>query len=93
MADNIQISKQNFHTRLSQFITSWKADKRTNAVFGGVSSIVLLAGKPDEGSTSKISAMHVCETSQAPPPLPRIILPPSELQKSRHDLMRGRIGY
>ncbi|KAF2146297.1 uncharacterized protein K452DRAFT_305247 [Aplosporella prunicola CBS 121167] len=51
MAEEISISKEVFHDRLSSFISQWKADKRSgDAVFGGASSIVVLVGKANESS-------------------------------------------
>ncbi|KAI9815718.1 MAG: FACT complex subunit spt16 [Pycnora praestabilis] len=60
MADEIKIDKQAFHNRLSQFISSWKADKRSgDALFGGVGSIVILMGKTEESNSfQKNNAMH-----------------------------------
>lgn len=49
MGDTVQIDKNLFHERLSAFLTRWKNDKRSgDALFGGVSSIVILMGKSDE---------------------------------------------
>ncbi|KAF2460299.1 FACT complex subunit-domain-containing protein [Lineolata rhizophorae] len=45
MADDIAIDKAVFHDRLASFISQWKADKRTNDVFNGVGSIVVIVGK------------------------------------------------
>ncbi|KAL9119563.1 MAG: hypothetical protein Q9187_003887 [Circinaria calcarea] len=62
MADEVKIDKQTFQDRLSQFISAWKADKRSgDALFGGVGSIVILMGKVEDPSTStfkKNNAMH-----------------------------------
>ena len=60
MADEIRVNKQVFHDRLSRFVSAWKADKRSgDALFGGVSSIVVLMGKAEESSGfSKNNAMH-----------------------------------
>ncbi|GAB1313985.1 FACT complex subunit spt16 [Madurella fahalii] len=59
MAD-IKIDSKVFQERLSHFINAWKADKRSgDAVFGGVSSIVILMGKVDEEPEFyKNNAMH-----------------------------------
>ena len=61
MADEVTIDKQVFHDRLGQFVSAWKADKRSSdAVFGGVGSIVILLGKAEEsGVFQKNNAMHV----------------------------------
>lgn len=61
MAD-IKIDGRLFHERLSHFINAWKADKRSgDALFGGVSSIVIMMGKVDEEPEfHKNNAMHVC---------------------------------
>ena len=63
MADEVKIDKQTFQDRLSQFVSAWKADKRSgDALFGGVGSIVILMGKVEDPSTStfkKNNAMHV----------------------------------
>ncbi|MCJ1238148.1 FACT complex subunit spt16 [Varicellaria rhodocarpa] len=62
MADEVKIDKKTFHDRLSQFISAWKADKRSgDALFGGVGSMMILLGKIDDISTStfrKNNAMH-----------------------------------
>lgn len=61
MADAIKINAKLFQERISHFINAWKADKRSgDAVFGGVSSIVLMMGKVEEVQTfNKNNAMHV----------------------------------
>ncbi len=61
MADEIKIDKENFNNRLSQFLSAWKADKRSgDALFGGVGSIVILMGKTEETNAyQKNNAMHV----------------------------------
>lgn len=66
MAD-IKIDSKVFQERLSHFINAWKADKRSgDAVFGGVSSIVILMGKVDEEPEFyKNNAMHVSLTHDA----------------------------
>ncbi|KAF7190408.1 FACT complex subunit spt16 [Pseudocercospora fuligena] len=49
MADEVSIDKTQFHTRLSNLITAWKADKRSgNALYGDVGSIVVVVGKSDQ---------------------------------------------
>ena len=57
----IKIDKNLFQERLSQFISSWKADKRTgDALFGGASSILILMGKTEENAQfQKNNAIHV----------------------------------
>ncbi|KAL2179340.1 FACT complex subunit-domain-containing protein [Thermothelomyces heterothallicus CBS 202.75] len=59
MAD-IKIDSKTFQERLSHFITAWKSDKRSgDALFAGVSSIVILMGKVDEEPEyHKNNAMH-----------------------------------
>ena len=60
--DQIIINADTFFDRLSHFYTSWKADKRSggDALFGGVGSIVVLAGKAEqESSYQKNNALHV----------------------------------
>ena len=61
MAEEVKIDKQLFQDRLSQFISAWKADKRSgDALFGGAGSIVILMGKNEETVTfQKNNAMHV----------------------------------
>lgn len=69
MADEIKIDKQVFENRISQFISAWKADKRSgDALFGGVSSIVILMGKTEESNSfQKNNAMHVSDPGPASP--------------------------
>ena len=51
MADEIVIDKQLFHERLNNFVTKWKADKRSgDQVFNGASSIATIVGKASEPS-------------------------------------------
>jgi nucleosome binding factor SPN SPT16 subunit len=60
--DQIVINAGTFFDRLSHFYTSWKADKRSggDALFGGVGSIVVLAGKNEKESVyPKNTALHV----------------------------------
>ena len=63
MADEVKIDKKTFHDRLSQFISAWKADKRSgDTLFGGVGSLIILLGKIEDTSAStfrKNNAMHV----------------------------------
>lgn len=59
---DIKIDSKTFQERLSHFVTTWKADKRTggDALFAGASSIVVLMGKVDEEPEFfKNNAMHV----------------------------------
>lgn len=67
MAEEVKIDKQVFQDRLSQFISAWKADKRSNdALFGGVGSIVIRMGKNEQTITfQKNNAMHVSLDSRA----------------------------
>lgn len=49
MADEIRIDKNVFHARLSSFQKQWKEDRRSgNAVFGGVGSIIIVMGRPED---------------------------------------------
>ncbi|KAL2257375.1 hypothetical protein VTK26DRAFT_253 [Humicola hyalothermophila] len=59
MAD-IKIDSKVFQERISHFVNAWKADKRSgDALFGGVSSMVILMGKVDEEPEFyKNNAMH-----------------------------------
>ena len=61
MADEVKIDKPIFQERLSHFISSWKADKRSgDALFGGAGSIVVLMGKTEESNNfMKNNSMHV----------------------------------
>lgn len=61
MAEAIKINAKLFHERIAHLINVWKADKRSgDAVFGGVSSIVVMMGKVEEvQSFNKNNAMHV----------------------------------
>jgi len=60
MAD-IKIDSKVFQERIGHFVNAWKADKRSgDALFGGVSSIVVLMGKVDANPEfHKNNAMHV----------------------------------
>jgi nucleosome binding factor SPN SPT16 subunit len=57
----IKIDKNLFQERLSHFISTWKADKRSgDALFSGASSILILMGKTEETAQfQKNNAMHV----------------------------------
>lgn len=61
MAEAIKINAKLFQERVAHFINVWKADKRSgDALFGGVSSIVVMMGKVEEvQSFNKNNAMHV----------------------------------
>jgi hypothetical protein len=49
MADDIVIDKQLFHERLNNFVSKWKADKRSgDATFNGAGSIASVVGKASE---------------------------------------------
>jgi hypothetical protein len=67
MADDIVIDKQVFQERLNNFVTKWKADKRSgDAVFNGASSIATVVGKMSEpGSYLKPAAFQVSLRSEA----------------------------
>ncbi|KAK4217143.1 FACT complex subunit ctc-2 [Rhypophila decipiens] len=57
----IEIDNKLFQERASHFLNAWKADKRSgDALFGGVSSILLLLGKvePENPEFHKNNAMH-----------------------------------
>ena len=57
----IKIDSKLFQERVSHFINSWKADKRSgDALFGGASSIVINMGKAEEvPEFHKNNAVHV----------------------------------
>jgi hypothetical protein len=60
MSDEIVIDKQIFHDRLSQFLTQWKNDKRSNdALFHGIGSIAICVGKASDGAYPKSAAFQV----------------------------------
>jgi len=67
MAD-IKIDSKVFQERISHFINAWKADKRSgDALFGGVSSIVVNMGKVEEvPEFHKNNAMHVRGSLESP---------------------------
>ncbi|KAF2192426.1 SPT16-domain-containing protein [Zopfia rhizophila CBS 207.26] len=51
MADDIVIDKQLFHERLNNFVTKWKADKRSgDTIFNGAGSIASVVGKASDPS-------------------------------------------
>ncbi|KAJ9141688.1 FACT complex subunit SPT16 [Pleurostoma richardsiae] len=56
----IKIDSKLFQERIGHFVSAWKADKRSgDEVFGGVSSIVIMMGKVEEGQEfHKNNAMH-----------------------------------
>ena len=61
MADEVKVDKETFHNRLNQLVSTWKSDKRqsSDALFGGVSSIVVLMGKTEEQPVlHKSNAFH-----------------------------------
>ena len=65
MGDEVKIDKDTFNNRLSHFVSTWRGDKRqsSDALFGGVGSIVILLGRNEEGqSFQKNNAMHVGAT-------------------------------
>jgi hypothetical protein len=64
MADDIVIDKQLFHERLNNFVSKWKADKRSgDATFNGAGSIASVVGKASEpGSYLKPAAFQVRHT-------------------------------
>jgi hypothetical protein len=52
MADDIVIDKAAFQERLTNFVTKWKADKRSgDTVFQGAGSIATVVGKASEPGT------------------------------------------
>ncbi|KAF2877255.1 FACT complex subunit-domain-containing protein [Massariosphaeria phaeospora] len=61
MADEIVIDKQLFHERLNNFVTKWKADKRSgDSIFSGATSIATVVGKASEpGSYLKPAAFQL----------------------------------
>jgi len=59
MSDEIVIDKTSFHTRLSSFITQWKSDKRSDALFSGIGSIAICVGKASDGAYPKSAAFQV----------------------------------
>jgi hypothetical protein len=61
MADDIVIDKALFHERLTNFVTKWKADKRSgDQVFQGAASIATVVGKAsDPGTYLKPAAFQV----------------------------------
>lgn len=68
MGDEVKIDKDAFNSRLSHLISTWKNDKRqsTDALFGGVGSMVILMGKNEDNLTvHKNNAMHVSGAPEA----------------------------
>jgi nucleosome binding factor SPN SPT16 subunit len=68
--EQIVINANTFFDRLSHFYASWKADKRSggDALFGGVGSIAVIAGKAlEESSYQKHNALHVRQKPAAFP--------------------------
>ena len=62
MSEEVKIDKETFQNRLSHLVSIWKSDKRqtNDALFGGVSSMVVLMGKNEETpSFHKSNALHV----------------------------------
>ncbi|KAF2264458.1 SPT16-domain-containing protein [Lojkania enalia] len=61
MADEIVIDKQLFHERLNNFMTKWKADKRSgDQIFNGAGSIIAVVGKASEpGNYLKPAALQL----------------------------------
>ena len=62
MSEEVKIDKETFQNRLSHLVTTWKGDKRqtNDALFGGVSSMIILMGKNEETpSYHKSNALHV----------------------------------
>lgn len=57
----IKIDSKAFQERISHFVNTWKADKRSgDAIFGGVSSILVMMGKVEDAPEfHKNNAMHV----------------------------------
>ncbi len=67
MGDEVKIDRDTFNNRLSHFVSTWKGDKRqsSDALFGGVGSIVVLLGRNEESqSFQKNNAMHVGATTK-----------------------------
>ena len=64
MGDEVKIDKQLFHSRLGNFVSTWK-DPKKNEPYMGVSSILVVMGKTEEGPYSKSLSLHVrISTSQ-----------------------------
>ncbi|KAF2417233.1 SPT16-domain-containing protein [Tothia fuscella] len=59
MSDEIVIDKNSFHTRLSAFVTQWKSDKRSDALFSGIGSIFICVGKASDGAYPKSAAFQL----------------------------------
>jgi hypothetical protein len=62
MADDggITMNADQFHSRLSSFLTQWKADKRSgDSLFGGIGSILIPVGKATQSVYTKTAAFQV----------------------------------
>ncbi|KAF2704953.1 SPT16-domain-containing protein [Pleomassaria siparia CBS 279.74] len=61
MADDIVIDSKLFHERLNNFVTKWKADKRSgDSIFNGAGAIATVVGKAsDPGSYLKPAAFQL----------------------------------
>jgi hypothetical protein len=67
MADDIAIDKQLFHERLGNFITKWKADKRSgDQLFNGASSIAIVVGKASDPSTYLKASSFQVSVAESP---------------------------
>ena len=61
MADELQvkIDRVQFHERVGQLVTAWKADKRSGeALWGGVNALSIILGKADDPGYQKANALH-----------------------------------
>jgi nucleosome binding factor SPN SPT16 subunit len=75
MAESIVINADAFFDRLTHLYNLWKSDKRaSDGAFGGVDTIVVLAGKAEqESSYQKHNALHVSpERSREPASHPHL---------------------
>lgn len=63
----VKIDRQEFNERVDKLLTAWRADKRSgDGLFGGASSLVIVAGKADEiVSFQKSNAIHVSWPSKS----------------------------
>ena len=60
MGDEVKIDAAQFHERVGQLLSAWKADRRAgDSLFGGVGSVVVLLGKSDDPGYRKSNAIHV----------------------------------
>ena len=57
MGDEIRIEKATFESRVANLQAAWK--DRKNDAFNGVTSILSVMGKTEEGPYSKSLALHV----------------------------------